>query len=296
VWKEGYPNPVARRFSAAFLLTTGLLALAGAADADSTDPVADGSADTEQGQASPQADPDDPVHPAPAEEDHWRYSLAFPMLWMPDISGRIRGEERIDFEIPFSDIFDVLSFGLMFELYAHRGPYGVVFRSNYLDTRDEDSRSGILETRVQTDLVMGVHDLLASFRVSDGTYLLAGARYIHARMDLSLFVERDGQEILDERFRVTDDSQLDWLLGVSYTHSFNPRWGIMVNAEFSPVGDNDRDYSADLRALYRVNDGNSLWFGWRHLNIGDDTVVDGKEWKVDMRQSGPTIGWAFNFR
>ena len=157
--------------------------------------------------------PPESGNPLPVTEDQWRFSIAFPMLWMPDIDGRIRGEEDIDFNIPFSDILDSLSYGLMFELYANRGPFGLVLRSNLLNTTDEESSSGLVETRVETDLVMGVHDLMASFRVHPDLRLLTGARYIHARVDVSLFLQAGDQEILDRTFRVTDDSQLDWLLG-----------------------------------------------------------------------------------
>ena len=80
-------------------------------------------------------------NPLPVNDDQWRYSIAFPMLWMPDINGKIRGGEDIDFDIPFSDIIDQLSFGMMFELYANRGPFGLTFRSMLLNTKDEEARS-----------------------------------------------------------------------------------------------------------------------------------------------------------
>ena len=235
-------------------------------------------------------------NPLPTSDDQWRYSIAFPMIWMPDINGRIRGDENVDFEIPFSDIIDQLSFGMMFELYANRGPFGLTLRSNLMNVTDESASSSIISTRVGTDLVMGVHDLMASLRVHPELRLLTGVRYIHARLDVDVFVEIGDREILDESIRVTDDSQLDYLVGINYNHFFNERWGVMVNADYGIAGDNDRDYGFDARALYRISDLNNLWFGWRYLNIGSDSIVDDRPWKVDMSQSGPTLGWAFTFR
>lgn len=235
-------------------------------------------------------------NPLPVNDDEWRYSIAFPMLWTPDINGKIRGPENIDFEIPFSDIIDQLSFGMMFELYANRGPYGLTFRSMLLNTTDEDSRSGLVDTRVETDLVMGVHDLMASFRIHRRLRLQTGLRYIHAQLDVNLFVQAGDREILERTFRVTDDSQLDYLVGIQYDHFFSSRWGALVSADYAIAGDNDRDYGADVRAIYRISDLNNLWFGWRYLNIGSDSFVDGERWQVDMSQSGPTLGWAFTFR
>ena len=57
----------------------------------------------------------------------------------------------------------------------------------------------------------------------------------------------------------------------------------------------DRDISIEFRALVRVSDLNNFWFGFRYLNIGNDTHTDGVEVKVDMSQLGPTVGWAFTF-
>ena len=60
-------------------------------------------------------------NPLPKRDDEWRFTIAFPMIWTPDIDGKIRGDESIDFTIGFDDILDKLSFGMMFELYANRG-------------------------------------------------------------------------------------------------------------------------------------------------------------------------------
>ena len=61
------------------------------------------------------------------------------------------------------------------------------------------------------------------------------------------------------------------------------------------VVEDDRDFSTEFRALYRISSLNNFWFGYRYMNIGSDTVTDGIEYKVDMSQVGPTVGWAFTF-
>jgi len=60
------------------------------------------------------------------DDDQWTYTIAFPMIWAPEINGKIRGDEAIDFTIEFKDILENLSFGLMGELYANRG-LGIYF-------------------------------------------------------------------------------------------------------------------------------------------------------------------------
>ena len=89
-------------------------------------------------------------NPMEPDEDGWRFTLAFPMLWAPDVDGKIRGGERRDFTIEFEDILEGLDFGLMGELYATRGPFGLALRFNYLDLKAEEASSGtILDTDIR---------------------------------------------------------------------------------------------------------------------------------------------------
>lgn len=234
-------------------------------------------------------------NPLPARDDQWRFTIAFPMVWAPDINGKIRGGEPVDFEISFDKILDKLSFGMMFELYANRGPYGLAFRSNVMRVEDETSRSGLLDTRIRTGLDMGVNDLLASFRVHDKVRLVTGVRHVLAKMELDIYSTLGNNEIFNERIVIADDNKFDLLFGVNFNHLFNDKWGLMLNSDLGIAGDNDRDFSADFRALYRVSDLNNFWFGFRYLQIGSDSTQDDIAYKVDMTQIGPTIGWAFTF-
>ena len=231
----------------------------------------------------------------PDSNDQWRFSIAFPMLWAPQINGKVRGDEHIDFTIEFKDILEDLSFGLMFELYANKGDFGLVYRSNYMRVEDENSRSGVIDTTVKTKMSMGVNDLLASFRVHEKVRLVAGVRNVFAKIDLDINSTIGSEDLINEKINITDSSSYDLLFGLNFDHWFNDRWGIMLNSDVGVFGDNDRDFSTEFRALYRLSDLNNVWFGWRYLNIGNDTQSDGKEYKVDMSQTGPTLGWAFTF-
>lgn len=239
--------------------------------------------------------PPESGNPLPARDDKWRFTIAFPMLWAPDIDGKIRGDEPLDFQITFDDILDKLSFGLMFELYANRGPYGLALRTSYMRVEDKNSRSGLIDTRIKTELGMGVSDLLASFRVHDKVRLVTGLRHIHAKIELEVFSQIGSQEIFNERITVADESDIDLLLGINFNHWFNERWGIMLNADSRIAGDNDRDQSIEVRALYRIGTLNNFWFGYRYLEIGNDFPGDNIVYNVDMTQTGPTLGWAFTF-
>ena len=239
--------------------------------------------------------PPESGNPLPTRDDQWRFTIAFPMIWAPDINGKIRGDEPIDFTITFSDILDNLSFGLMFELYANRGPYGFTLRSNLMSVEDENSRSGLLDTRVRTSLNMGVNDLLASFRVHEKVRLVTGVRHVLAKMEVDIYSTLGDTEILDETITITDDNKFDALIGINFNHWINDKWGLMLNADVGVIGDNDRNNSLEFRGLYRLGELNNFWFGYRYLQIGNDSTEDGITYKVDMIQHGPTLGWAFTF-
>ena len=234
-------------------------------------------------------------NPLPATDDQWRFTIAFPMIWMPDIDGEIRGDELIDFTISFDDILDSLSFGIMFELYANRGPYGLAFRSNFMQVEDENSRSGLLDTRVKTSLDMGVNDLLASFRVHDKVRLVTGVRHVLAKLELDIYSTLGDTEVFDRTITITDDNLFDYVIGINFNHWINDDWGLMLNTDVAFAGDNDRNNSLEFRALYRLGDLHNLWFGYRYLQIGNDTKQEGIKYSVDMIQHGPTLGWAFTF-
>jgi hypothetical protein len=237
----------------------------------------------------------DSGNPLPADNDQWRFTIAFPMIWAPEINGKIRGDEAIDFTVTFKEILENLSFGLMGELYANKGKFGLAVRTNYMRVEDENSRSGLIDTNVQTKLSMGVNDLLASFQLHERLRLVTGVRHVYAKMDVDIQSTIGSANIIDVQIPVTDSDNFDLLLGINYSHWFTDRWGIMLNADIGVAGDNDRDFSTEFRALYRLGDLNNFWFGYRFLNIGSDTTTDGIEYTVDMTQVGPTIGWAFTF-
>ena len=234
-------------------------------------------------------------NPLPKREDQWKFTIAFPMIWTPDIEGTIQNGERVDFTIPFDAILEGLSFGLMFELYANRGPYGLAFRSNFMRVEDERSRSGLIDTQIETGLDMGVNDLLASFRVHDKARLVMGVRHLFANLELDIYSTIGGNPIYQETITVTDDNMFDLLVGINFNHWINDRWGLMLNVDAGIAGDNDRNYGAEFRALYHINDLHNFWFGYRFLRIGNDSTEDGVTYQVDMDQHGLTLGWAFTF-
>jgi hypothetical protein len=183
----------------------------------------------------------------------------------------------------------------MGKLYANRGRYGFAFRTNYMRVENEMSRTGLINIRAQTELTMGVNDLLASFQVHDKVRLVTGVRHVFAKLDLDLETSIGNGEVVDSELTITDSNNFDLLFGLNFTHWMSDRWGLMLNADVGIAGDNDRDFSAEFRALYRISKLNNFWFGYRYLLIGSDVTTDGVDYTMDMTEVGPTVGWAFTF-
>jgi len=235
----------------------------------------------------------DSGNPLPTDPDQWRYTIAFPMIWAPTLNGKIRGEQNADFEITFKDILEDLSFGFMGELYANRGRFGAALRVNYMQVKKDEKKDGLILESIGTNLKMGVNDFLATWQVHDEVRLVTGVRHVYARLNLDIATKiPPGQS---EQVKVTDSNMYDFLFGLNYSHWFNQRWGLMLNADVGLFGDNDRDFSTEFRALYRISDLNNFWFGFRYLNIGNDSTTNNQVLKLDMAQVGPTAGWAFTF-
>ncbi len=231
----------------------------------------------------------------PERDDQWRFTVAFPMLWAPDVNVKIRGDRREDIKITFNDILEGLDFGLMGEFYATRGPFGLAARFNYLDLRGEQSREGLVNTELKLKLVAGVNDLLASWRVHDRVRLMTGVRHVHSEMRLDIISTINGSEIVNERIPLSDQDSFDALFGFSYDQWFGERWGLIINGDVGLFGDNDRNFSAEFRGIYRFGKLNNVWFGYRYLRIGNDSEEDGLRYELDTIQHGPMLGWAFTF-
>jgi len=160
----------------------------------------------------------------------------------------------------------------MGEFYASRGRFGFAFRFNYMDLEtNKASGEGLIQTDVDVAITAGINDLLASWQVHEKVSLFTGIRHVHNKVVVDVESRINDIVLVDETVKVSDDDAFDLLLGASFNHWFTPHWGIMINGDIGVIGDNDRDYNAEFRALYHFGKLNNVWFGYRYLRIGNDT-------------------------
>ena len=241
------------------------------------------------------------------EFDDWNYLVAFPMVWAPSINGEMDTEgERVDFKVPFKDIFDNLNFGLIGELYAQKGKWLYSLRFDYMrmnaSTETEELRGpitgGIIAPahKIRLKLQMAANDLLVGYEVYPGLRLLTGVRHVYANGDIGVSpMTDDGFIKIEKEFNLVKQNNFDWLVGATYRFWFTDDWGIAVAGDTMIYGDNDRDLGFSAQALYRFGGIHNVWIGYRYLQIGSDTITNGIETKSDFIQHGPQLGWAFTF-
>ena len=248
----------------------------------------------------------DTYHKNP-EYDDWNYLVAFPMIWAPSINGEIETDgEKIDIEVPFSDIFDSLNFGLIGELYAQKGNWLYSLRFDYMRVSSKTDTQGLTGPitggvispahRIRTKLQMAANDLLVGYEIYPGVRLLTGVRHIYANADLEVYpLSDDGFIHIENSFNLTRTNDFDWLVGATYRYWFTNDWGIAAAFDTKIYGDNDRDRGFNVQAIYRFGGLHNVWFGYRYLEIGNDSVENGVKTTVDFIQHGPQVGWAFTF-
>ena len=247
-----------------------------------------------------------PISTTVAASDVWEFTIAFPMIWAPEINGKVEGGgDRIDINVPFDQIVEDLNFGFMGDFYATRGKWSYALKLNYLQTKDEtvtDSlKSPIWDItiapshQVKTELRMSANDLLIRYQTHKNTFLYTGVRYFFTKVDMDITPLGTGIIAIDKHINIADEHLFDWLVGIDLGHWFSQRFGISLSADAGIAGDNDKDYNVTAIALYRLNKLHNIWAGYRYLEIGNETDSDVGKLEVKFAQQGPMIGWAFTF-
>ncbi len=237
--------------------------------------------------------------------DEWQFTIAFPMIWAPDINGKVEGDgNRVDINVPFDQITENLDFGFMGDFYASKGKWSYALKLTYLRTKDETVTDGLKtpnwgiaitpQHQVKSELQMSANDLLVRYEVHKNVLLYTGVRHFFTKLTMDITPLGSGIIAINQKLTVADENLFDWLLGINLNYRFNNRWGIMITGDLG-TGDNDTDYSINAVVAYKINKLHNVWAGYRYLEIGNETETDGLKFDITFAQQGPMIGWAFTF-
>ena len=240
-----------------------------------------------------------------SEHDEWGFAALFPMVWVTDINGTIKADDnKFEVDRSFQDTLDSLSFGYMAEFYAQKGPWRYALKLNYSDSDDETITQDYIvppgipvapSHKIQTDTVEGTTDVIVGYTLDNGLLLYGGLRYIYSEIKVEITPLGSGIIEIEEKFTLADENLYDWLVGFEYQHELATNWSLIVNADAAIVGDNDKDYAANIALTFKLSKLNTVWAGYRYLRIADKMTEDGVRIETDFITKGPTIGWAFTF-
>lgn len=240
------------------------------------------------------------------ETDQWRFTVNFPMVWLPDIKGKIDTDgDRTDIDIPISDILDNLSTGFIGELYVGKGRWELGWRSMFLGVELSSTTEPITgipgrppivgKHRVEIENDLFTSDLVGAYRFHENFELYTGVRRTGNKTTFRITPREDSLINVKGRYTVIDEELYDWVLGVNLSRDFNDRWSMALQMDLGLKGDNDTNNFANAFLSYRFNERHALWFGYRYLKLANAVREQGSKVESEYIQSGPTLGWAWSF-
>lgn len=238
--------------------------------------------------------------------DQWNFIVAFPMIWAPEISGKVAGDcDNINIKIPFEDIVKDLNFGFMGDFYAIKGRWSYALKLTYLQTKEDTTTDelkgptwGITiapQRQIKTDLKLSANDFLVRYDLYKNILAYTGVRYFYTKIDMNIKPFGSGIITVDRHINIANDNLFYWIVGFSYSHWFSQLIGFGLSGDTAVAGDNDRDISANIVMFFRLSKLNNIWAGYRYLQIGNKTESDVGALDITFTQQGPMLGWAFTF-
>ncbi|MGI9393546.1 MAG: autotransporter domain-containing protein [Boseongicola sp.] len=208
--------------------------------------------------------------------------------WAPGVSGTTATGQ--DVNISFSDIIDVLDFGLMGGLEARKGHWSVLGDFQYMDISEGASAAfgpGIpvtVDADVSALIFTGAVGYDAAQTDSYRLTPFAGFRYMDLDVTANLAVGPGSTRVSKNK------TNFDGIIGLQGGTQISDQWGLSYYAD---VGTGDSDMTWQLAAAfdYQLNETWTLSFGYRHLVWEfDDPAVLG-----DVAISGPIFGARIDF-
>jgi len=224
---------------------------------------------------------------AAQEAARWEWDLAA-FLWGTDLRGTIRtGPEAAPLTADFSDRLNHLEVGLLSDVEARRGRWGILFAPFYTDfDRAVGPRSGPF---VQVDSTQIVVDLAGAYRVSEtrGTSLdaIVGARY----NQLNTVLKSQGSPSY-QAVRMW----VDPFVGGRVVIRLGDRWSWRLRGDLGgfDVG-STRAWSANTQLRFQMTRITALALGFGIFSTDYRAGQDPRWIHYDVRVCGEFVGAAF---
>ncbi len=238
-----------------------------------------------------------------AQESEWSWSL-IPYLWGAGIEMDVAVDEEdvIMAKADFDDILDRLDFAGQVHFEGQRGPAGFFVDLQFFDFDDDERtfQGGQLPASVSAkgDLEMWLVEaggLYSPGKDLTGFAVLYGIRMYSVDQEIDFEVSTMGSPTGRVEF---DDTLVDGLVGVRYTHRFGTGWSIGGRGDVS-AGDTEVTWNALAHAGYSFGESDryTVLFGYRQMVIDfeDGETRSGSSIEPELTMSGPFAAFRIGF-
>ena len=234
-----------------------------------------------------------------AASEEWEFTLSFfPFLAGIDGEVTVKGSKS-SVDVGFSDLLDVLDFGLGAHFEVKKGKFGFFFEPTYMKLSVEEQVDPInAEVEVEMWLVefAGFYQLgELNFGTNDTRKLsfdvLAGGRYWYLGNEIKISEPTAGTFNAE-----AVEGWIDPLVGVRFRIDLTEKFllhlrgdigGFSIASEFT--------WNAIAIFGYNISKKTTMWAGYRFLGVdyeeGEGTSLN----KFDITMSGPLIGLSYRF-
>lgn len=241
------------------------------------------------------------AYPVHAAGDGWSVTVS-PYVWMAELDGdaSLAGfDTKVD--IPFSETFENLDFGLLGEVEIRKGRWGLYFDGQYSKTSQEQR---LLQQELGLEITKSHAIVAVTYRIHDQSLggdtvfgeprratidPMVGARWSRLKAQVSILT-------------LTAEKKAEWtepLAGVRASADLTDRW--IVSGQINMSGFEPKKVTADAQVMvgYRVRpfgQPTTLRAGYRAVHQDYETGdFTGQKFKWDVLQHGPVVGLSLQF-
>lgn len=232
----------------------------------------------------------------------WQFEFT-PYLWMTGMTGDVQAGRlpKTEMDMSFSDILDVLDFGLMGAFEARKDRWGILLDAQYMKVSDSATarRTGpgpigaTLTAKASVEAEQTLLAVAVAYRLLDESTALdviGGARYL--KMDVEADIEGSLFGQSGEVQRSGDKDWVDPYIGLRVQRPLSEKWAFTGYGDVGGFGvGSDFTWQVAVGLDYAFSKSVTGKFGYRYLNID----YDKHDFLYDMENSGLYVGAGFRF-